>query len=101
MELKDFIAGTISQITDGIIEGDKYVKVKSGSDEGVRSQYTKIHFDVAVTTNEEEKDKLGGKVSVVQIFNVGASSESSNKISNFNRIQFELLINVSTNRVYK
>jgi hypothetical protein len=96
MELKDFISGTIKEITDGILEGDKYVKDKSKNSEGVRSQYTKINFDVGVTTNEEEKGSIGGKVSVIQIFNVGASTENASKVSNFNRIQFELLINVKT-----
>ena len=96
MELKDFISETVKQITDGILDGDKYVKQKSKSQEGIREQYTKVMFDVAVTTNEEAKDKMGGKVSVVQIFNMGASIESVNKTSNFNRIQFELLINVRT-----
>lgn len=96
MELKDFITETIKQITDGVLEGDKYVKEKSKTDEGIRHQYTKVDFDIAVTSNEEEKGKIGGKVSVVQIFNAGASSESSNKTSNYNRIKFNLLVNIKT-----
>lgn len=98
MELKDFISETIRQITDGIIEGDKYVKEHSKNTEGVRNQYTKINFDVGVTTNEEEKGKVGGKVSVIQIFNVGASTENATNVSNYNRIQFDLLIHVKTQK---
>ena len=96
MELKDFISETVKQITDGILEGNKYVREKSNSSEGIRNQFTKVIFDIAVTTNEEAIDKLGGKISVVQVFNVGASTESVNKTSNFNRIQFELLLSVNT-----
>lgn len=96
MELKDFITETLKQITDGILEGSNYVREKSKSTEGVRDQYTKVDFDIAVTTNEEEKDKIGGKVSVVQIFNAGASSENTNKTSNYNRIKFNLLVHVKT-----
>ena len=96
MELKDFISETVKQITDGILEGNKYVREKSNSSEGIRNQFTKVIFDIAVTTNEEAIDKLGGKISVVQVFNVGASTESVNKTSNYNRIQFELLLSVNT-----
>jgi hypothetical protein len=96
MELKEFISNTIAQITDGILEGDKYVKEKTGGTEGVRSQYTEVNFDVAVSTHDEEKNELGGKISVVQLFNVGGSSTESNKNSNHNRIQFEILVNVET-----
>lgn len=78
------------------MDANQYVKVTSNSDEGIRNQYTKVNFDIAITTNEEEKNSIGGKVSVVQIFSAGASNENLNKISNFNRIQFEVLISVNT-----
>jgi hypothetical protein len=96
MELKDFISTTIKQIADGLTEGDKYVRENVSGSEGVNSQYTTVTFDVAVSTNEEEKDKLGGKISVVQIFNAGASTESSNKTSNSSRIQFAIHLHVKT-----
>lgn len=97
MELKDFISGTIQQITDGILEGNKYVKAKSQTTEGVRSQYTKINFDIGITNNEEHKGEFGGKISVVQVFNVGGSTSKHTNTSNQNRIQFEILIAVKTN----
>ena len=96
MQLKDFISETIKQITDGLLEGSAYVKERSNSSEGVRDDYTKINFDVAVTSNEENKDDLGGKVSVVQVFSAGASTSKSSNTSNHNRIQFEILIAVNT-----
>lgn len=96
MELKDFISGTIKQITDGILEGDKYIKAESKTTEGVRSQYTKINFDIGVTNNEEHKGEFGGKISVVQVFNVGGNTSKNINTSNQNRIQFEIFINVKT-----
>lgn len=96
MELKDFISETIKQVTDGILEGSSYVKAKSNSSEGVRDQYTKIDFDIAITTNEENKDDLGGKVSVVQVFSAGASTSKSASTSSQNRIKFEVLAHVKT-----
>lgn len=97
MELKDFISGTIKQITDGILEGDKYVKKETESSEGVRSQYTTINFDVGLTINEERKDDFGGGISVVQVFKVGGNVSKNISTSNQNRIQFEILIAVKTN----
>lgn len=96
MELKDFISETIKQITDGILDGSSYVREKSKSSEGIRDQYTKIDFDIAITTNEENKDNLGGKVSVVQVFSAGASTSKSASTSSQNRIRFEVLAHVKT-----
>lgn len=96
MELKDFISETIKQITDGILEGSSYVKEKSNSTEGVRNEYTKIDFDIAITTNENNKDDLSGKISVVQVFNVGASSSKFASTTSQNRIKFQVLAHIKT-----
>ena len=97
MELKDFISETIKQITDGILEGNTHVKEKSNSSEGIKNGYTTIDFDIAVTTNEGNKDDLGGKVSVVQIFSAGASTSKSTSISSQNRIKFQVMAHIKTN----
>lgn len=96
MELKEFIAETIKHVTDGILEGNTYIKKKSNSSEGIRSDYTKINFDIAITSNEENKGELGGKVSVVQVLNIGASNSKLTSTSSHNRIQFEVLALVKT-----
>lgn len=96
MELKDFISETIKQITDGILEGNSYIKEKSNSSEGIRNQYTTIEFDIAISTNEENKNDVGGKVAVVQVFNAGASSSTASTTSNQNRIRFEVLAAINT-----
>jgi hypothetical protein len=96
MELKDFISNTIKQVTDGILEGDKYIKEKAPDSEGVNDGYKVINFDVAITTNEAEKDIVGGKVYVVQIFSAGASTESTITNSIHNRIQVNIAIAIKT-----
>lgn len=96
MELKDFISETIKQITDGVLEGNLYIKEKSNSPEGIRNQYTKIDFDIAISTNEENKNDIGGKVTVVQVFNAGSSSSTASMTSNQNRIKFEVLAAINT-----
>ena len=93
MELKQFVSETIKQITDGLLDGDKYIKEKYNGI-GLRNQSTKVRFDVAVTTNEEEKTDLGGKINVVKVFSAGASNESINKTSNYSRVEFEIFMNV-------
>lgn len=96
MELKDFISETIKQIADGIWEGNSYLKTKSGSSEGIKSQYTKIDFDIAVSSNEQNKDDIGGKISVIQVFNARASTSKSASTYNENRIKFEVLAHIKT-----
>ena len=96
MELKDFISETIKQITDGVLEGSQYIKETSSSQEGIRDQYTSIDFDIAISTNEENKDELGGKVTVVQVFNAGASNSKISSTTNQSRIKFTLLASIKT-----
>lgn len=98
MELKEFISGTIQQITDGILEGNKYVMTTSNSVEGVRSQYTKIMFDIGVTVSEEDKGEIGSKVSVVEVFKIGGSKSKASHSTSENRISFEIFININTGK---
>jgi hypothetical protein len=96
MELKDFVATTIKQIADGLVEGHSYVREKVQGSEGVQSKYTPISFDVALTTNEETKDNIGGKISVVQIFSGGVSTENSSVTANCSRICFQIQLHIET-----
>jgi hypothetical protein len=98
MELKEFIKQTIIQITDGMLEGDKYVKENnfgSGVDD---SRGKEINFDVAVTSNEEEKTGVAGKISVANILSFGGNGENVNKASNVSRIQFKLILHVKAKK---
>lgn len=98
MELKEFVKQTIIQISDGIREGHQYVQ-ENKYGEGVDDRYYKdINFDVAVTTNEEEKTGIGGKLSVANILSAGANTEEISKASNFSRIQFKISLHIKTKK---
>jgi hypothetical protein len=95
MELKEFISESIKQITDGLIEGNQYIREKSPNSEGIESGYRKIHFDIGVQSNEGNKDNVGGKITIAQIFQVGGKTENSSSTINTNRIQFDVLIAIN------
>ena len=95
MELKEFISESLKQITDGLIESHDYIKQISPSSEGVENGYRRIHFDIGVQSNEGNAGEAGGKITVAQIFSVGAKAENSSSITNTNRIQFDVLISIN------
>ena len=96
MELKEFIKQTIIQITEGIREGNKYIKDNKFG-EGVNDDnYETIDFDIAVTSNEEETTGIGGKIFVANLFSAGAKDETTTKASNASRIKFKIFLNVKT-----
>ena len=96
MELKEFIKQTIIQITDGLLEGHKYIQDNKFG-EGVNGdRYKEINFDVAVSSNEEEKTGINGKISIANIFTAGGKDESSMRESNMSRIQFKIYIHINT-----
>jgi len=98
MELKVFIEQTIIQITDGLLAGHNYIESKKFG-EGVSDDKGKeINFDIAVSSNEEEKSGLGGKISVAQIFSLGGENQVSATSSNVSRIQFRIFIHVKTKK---
>ena len=96
MELKEFISETIKQVADGLKEGSEYV-INNNGGEGVKdSHYYNISFDVAVTTSEEDKTGVGGKIAIAQIFSAGADNENLNKSTNFSRVKFDINLHVNT-----
>ncbi len=95
MELKEFIKQTIIEIAEGIDEGHQHVKQKFKG-EGVQNGYRNISFDIAITSNDEEKSEKGAKLFVAQVFGVGTSSENKSKNENINRIKFDLHVHVNT-----
>ncbi|UKN01193.1 hypothetical protein K6119_15795 [Paracrocinitomix mangrovi] len=93
MELKEFISETIKQIADGLVEGNKYVQDNHGGD-GIENGYKRVKFDIAITSNEESSNEASGKITVAQIFGAGASSSSSDKKQNYNRIEFDTQVHI-------
>ena len=99
MELKEFISETIKQVADGLKEGSEYVITNNGGSGVLDDNYTKISFDIAVTTNEEDKTGIGGKIAVAQIFSAGADNENSNSITNSSRVKFTINLDVKTKNI--
>lgn len=98
MELKEFIKQTIIQITDGLVEGHKYVDENDFGSGISDSSGKEISFDVAVTSNDEETTGIGGKISIANVFNVGAKGESTTKATNVSRIQFKTYLHLTMPR---
>lgn len=92
MELKKFVAESIKQITDALIEGDEYIKSKKG--QGIEKGAKRVQFDIAVTINEEEKSNVGGKISVINVFSLGSKIEDSNSSVSYSRVKFETFITI-------
>lgn len=95
MELKRFIKESIIEIADGLSEGHKYVTENHSESTGIRNEYRKIEFDIAVASNEEKTTGIDGKISVAKIFNVGGKNEAVDSISNYSRIKFYINIDIS------
>lgn len=94
MELNEFIKQTIIQVTDGIMEGHKYIDDnKYGS--GVNDGNNEINFDIAVTSNEESTTGVDGKLSVANILSFGGKDEISNAAVNSNRVQFKIYVHLN------
>lgn len=95
MELKDFISQTMVQITDGITSGNKYLQSTEKKGE-IDQGYMRVNFDVAVSVSEESQNDKGGKITVVNLFQGGASKSDTAKTSSESRIQFSILMSVNT-----
>lgn len=94
MDLKDFVSESIKQITDGLIESHEYIKSKAPGSEGIEDGYRRLNFDIGVQSNEGNQNDVGGKITVAQIFQIGAKSETNSSTQNVNRIQFDVLVHI-------
>jgi hypothetical protein len=98
MELKEFIANTLSEIQEGVqMAIDKTIK---GSVPGAinpnfkssnrdRSLVQNISFDIAVTVADEEKAGISGGIKVVGL-SLGGQDNVSSSTSRVSRIQFSI-----------
>ncbi len=103
MDLKTFIAESLTQIAEGIEEAQKS---DSGAIFSPRIDYTDkgrprlaggmvtyapqmIEFDVAVTVTESDGEKGGGKIGV-SFLNIGGEMTTSSENSSTSRIRFEI-----------
>lgn len=96
MEIKEFVSETIKQITDGVREGNNYIKDNNYGEGVDGSIYRKIQFDIAVTTSKGSDADLGGKLTVAGLFSVEGKKSSDKNVSNVSRIQFDISLHVKT-----
>jgi hypothetical protein len=96
MELKDFIAKTLSDITIGIGEGNDLIKSnnKSFAPGGI----IEVYFDISIATDESNTLGALGKITVASLFSAGANAETKKIDSNLSRIKFSVNINYSTEK---
>ena len=108
MELKDFIAGTLVQIVEGVHAAQKQVVELGGN---VNPYYRKetpgfgtnykpsevqnVSFDVAITAQENSASKGGGGVVVVGIA-LGKRNESSDSSTSVSRVAFTVPLGLPT-----
>jgi hypothetical protein len=100
IELRDFVKTTLVQIALGVSDansemhekhGGKYSKApyrlhKNLGDHG--KTVPGISFDIAVTASSGSSDKAGAKISVAQVFGIGASTEAAASDRQVHRIKF-------------
>lgn len=86
MDLKEFVKETLTQIADGLKECNEYIKENHKG--FINKDYMNVKFDVAVTTSEEDKTGVGGKLSVANLLSIGGKEENTNQNTNFSRVQF-------------
>lgn len=108
MKLKDFVAETLKEIVDGVVEAQKYYVEKGGSvnsknlsfrtDQGFQmwdgntgQPAQLIEFDVAVTTTEGTETKGGIGVFVGPI-GLGSQGKSDASNTSSSRIKFSVPI---------
>jgi len=98
MELKDFIAKTLSDISIGINNGNDLIQQHNYSFVGDNAGI-KIDFDISVSY--DEKDKTDGEAKITVISLLSGSLKKGNEVtnSNFSRIKFAVNMNFSTTKV--
>ena len=97
MELKDFIAKTLSEISIGIIEGNDLTQKHNYSyagDGGIG-----IDFDISVSYDENNTSGAGAKITVASLFSGGVNAENKVANSNLSRIKFSVKLEFKTQKV--
>lgn len=90
MDIKEFVKETLTQIGDGLKESNEYIN--NNHKGSVYNEYVNVAFDVAVTTIEEDKTGIGGKLSVANLISLGGKEENISQNTNFSRVQFNVRV---------
>jgi len=91
MDLREFVSETIKQITDGVMDAQKYGAEKEAK-VAPNQQLTNVQFDVAVTTTEGTKDKAGAGILVAGLFGAGKQGQSESGSQSISRIKFSIAV---------
>jgi hypothetical protein len=108
MELKEFVAQSLKNIIDGVIDAQEYAKGKNAdinpnynlnfhdstsfATSSATYHYLQImDFDVAVTTSSETEAKIGGGIFVAAA-SLGATGKDKQGDSIYSRIKFSIPI---------
>lgn len=97
MELKDFIAKTLSDISIGIHEGNELIRQHNHSFVG--DGRIDINFDISVTYDEKDKTEGGAKITVINLLSGNLTKGNEVTNSNFSRIKFELVMNFNSQKI--
>jgi len=106
VELKDFVAETLMQISNGIEDAQQRLKAK-GSEARINTNMTEttdghlvtggrrrpvefVEFDVAILVNEGLEKKAGGGLTVVSVFKLEAGGTSTRSTGSESRIKFKV-----------
>jgi hypothetical protein len=107
MELKDFIAKTISQVMGGVVEAQKLAEEAGGAVNPRGQLYLSpdsapfmdkettrigdfINFDVEVEVTEEKEESGGAKISIASIGGFGGKLFRKRQNRSTNRVSFRL-----------
>lgn len=103
MDLREFVSVALSQIVDGILDAQNYVKDKRAiinpaqNSEGLyiprfkdRAYFIRdVEFDVAITITSEDKSR-GGIGVVASFIGAGLEAETRQADSNVSKIKFSI-----------
>jgi hypothetical protein len=89
MDIKEFIAETLKQIIDGVVDAQKYAKNKNAVIVPWHDSQKVVDFDVAVTVADSKE--TGGKAGI-SVWSIGANINRTSECSSSttSRIRFEI-----------
>ena len=93
MDIKEFVAETLSQIVDGVVDAQQRTSEKKAAIVPYNKYDQKVCFDVAVTV-VENKETTGKAGITVWSIGGGVSGKSETSRSTVSRIKFEIPIDL-------
>lgn len=110
MELKDFIKGVLSEITDGIIESQKSLKEKGmivspSISDGMKANVngeirttTIVSFEVQLVETESDGTEFGGGFKI-NVLSAGASKKQGTSNSASSKVSFDIPVILPSEKV--